>query len=76
MERPLERRAGERTGARPRWLPFEAADEARRVGGGDAGGGGGGRRGPARRFGPALPPQPVVARARRAGASPLRAEMV
>lgn len=79
-ERPLERRAGGRTdgrtGARPRRLPSEAADEARRGGGGDAGGGGGGRRGPARRLGPVPRPQPVVARARRAGASPLRAEMV
>lgn len=56
LERPLERRAGGQTGARPRWLPSEAADEARRVGGGDAGGGGGGRRGPARLLGPALPP--------------------
>ena len=80
MGQALERRAGGRTdgrtGARPRRLPSEAADEARRGGGGDAGGGGGGRRGPARRLGPVPRPQPVVARARRAGASPLRAEMV
>lgn len=63
-ERPVARtdgRADGRTGARPRRLPSEAKVEARR-------GGGGGRRGPHSAPRPLRPPpQPVVARARRAG---------